>query len=459
MTMLEENRYFYNTLLKIAIPITIQNVITSSLNLVDTVMIGQLGAVEVAAVGLANRFYSLFILIAFGLGSGAAVFTAQFWGKKDVEKIGIPMGIALVCSSLMSLVFSLGALLSPEMIMRVFTKDSSVILAGSSYFRIVALSYLLTGITLIYSFVLRSIEHVKLPMVASTTALALNTLLNYCLILGHFGFPALGVKGAAIATLIARIVEVSVILFVAYRKKYPVVRFKHVQSISVSFMKQFYQKAAPVIANEFLWALGMTTYSIVYGRMGTTEIAAVNIVAPVELISIDFFFGLANASAVMIGNQIGAGRENVAFSYAKKFTMLSLLGSLFAGGLIFLGTPYIVSFFNVSQDVRYAATRILLIVSLILWIRVFNMISATGILRGGGDTMFSMLMDVTGVWGIGVPLAFLGAFVFKWPVYWVYALVCMDEVVRMGIGLHRIYSKKWVHNLVGEESSVKSTNS
>lgn len=437
--------------MKLAIPISIQNVITSSLNLVDTIMIGQLGAVEVAAVGLANRYYFIFVLISFALSSGATIFTAQFWGKKDVEHIGKPMGIALICGVFVGLVFASGALLIPEVIMKIFTKDPQVIVEGSNYLRIVSFSYILTAVTLTYVFVLRSIEHVKLPMYASTSALALNTFLNYCLILGHFGFPALGVKGAAIATLIARIIEVSVIVLASYAKKYPVVKLRDLLTMPPTFIKQFFSKTIPVIANEFFWVMGMTMFAIVYGRMGTKEIAAVNIVAPVEHISIEFFFGLGNAAAVMVGNQIGAGHEDTAFSYAKRILLISSLGAMVAGVLVWLVSDHIVMFFNVSPEVRYFAIRILLVVGIVLWVKVFNMIVAIGVLRSGGDTTFSMFLDTAGVWGIGVPLAFLGAFVWKLPVYWVYVLVCADEFVRMAVGLRRIYSKKWIHNLVSGE--------
>ncbi|MBD3306517.1 MATE family efflux transporter, partial [candidate division KSB3 bacterium] len=311
-----DDRSFYSTLFKISIPITIQHLVMASLNLIDTIMIGQLGAVEVAAVGLANRFYFIFVLITFALGSGAAVFTAQFWGKRDIEHIGKPMAIALLFSFLVGLYFSLGALVVPEYIMAIFTTDRAVISTGKEYFQIVAFSYVLTAITVVFSLVLRSIERASLPMYVSVSAFMLNTFLNYCLILGELGFPALGVKGAAIATLIARIVEVVAIVSVSYARRYPLVTWQDILEIPPGFIRQFFAKALPVVANEFFWVMGVTTFALVYGRMGTAEIAAVNIVSPVEQISVELFFGLANAAAVMVGNQIGAGREATALAYA-----------------------------------------------------------------------------------------------------------------------------------------------
>ena len=440
--------HFYTTLLTLAIPVSIQNAVSSSLNLVDTFMIGQLGEVSIAAVGLANRVFFLMVLTLFALSSGTAIFTAQYWGKKDIRHIGKVMGIALVLNMMTALTFSLAALAIPDAIMRIFTEDSQVIAEGCAYLRIVAFSYILTGITMLYAFVLRSIEQVRIPMYASIIALGLNTFLNYCLILGHFGFPALGVEGAAIATLIARVIEAVIIVSITYRRKYPAVKLSDFMKIPRELIHQFFVTTMPVVANEFSWALGMTTYSIIYGRMGTAEVAAVNIVNPVEQISSSVFFGIASATSVMIGNQIGAGREDTAFSYAKKLSVLGPVGTLFMGGLIALHAHQITSVFRVSPEVRMFALNMLFVLCCVLWIRVFNMINVVGVLRGGGDTKFSMYMELISIWIVGVPLAVLGGFILKIPVYWVFALVSLEEVFKMILGLYRLYSKKWIHNLV-----------
>lgn len=440
-------RHFYQNAAKLAIPVTIQNTITSSLNLVDTIMIGQLGGVEVAAVGLANRLFFVLILTLFALSSGTAIFTAQFWGKKDVRHIGKVMGVALVLGVGITLIFSAAALFIPEWVMRIFTTDAAVIAQGALYLRIIAFSYAMTAFTLLYSFVLRSVEQVKLPMYASTTALGLNTFLNYCLILGHFGFPALGVKGAAIATMIARVLEAVIIVFFTYWKRFPAVKLADFLGITPTLIKQFLATTLPVVANEVSWVLGITTYSIVYGRMGTFEVAAVNIVNPVEQVSSSIFFGLASACSVMVGNQIGAEREDLALSYAKRFTAIGALGALLIGGVIALNAFRITSVFKVAPEVRMFAVNMLFILSAVLWTRTFNMINVVGVLRGGGDTKFSMYMELLSIWGLGVPLAFLGGFYWKFPVYWVFALVSLEEAFKMVIGLYRLLSGKWIHNL------------
>ncbi|MBW2367293.1 MAG: MATE family efflux transporter [Deltaproteobacteria bacterium] len=451
-----EKRRFYKTLFQLAVPITIQNTITSSLNLVDTIMIGQLGATEVAAVGLANRLFFIFILVSFAISSGTAVFTAQYWGKKDVAEIGKVMGIALIFNGVIAVLFSIAALIDPAKVMAVFTTDAQVIHQGSLYLAITAFSFLPTAITMLYSFVLRSTGNVTIPMYASTSALVLNTVLNYCMIFGHFGFPALGVKGAAIATLIARFIEMAFIVSVTYLKRLPAVRWRDFLSVPTGLIKTFLITTAPILANEFIWVMGNTTYSIVFGRMGTAEIAAVNIIKPIEEISFSLFFGLASAASVMIGNQIGAGNEDIAHAYAKRFSIIGPVGAVVAGCLIALNAHHVIHLFRVPREVLDFSINMIFILSVVLWIRIFNIISIVGVFRGGGDTRYSLYIEALSVWVVGVPLAFLGGFFWKLPVYWVFALINLEEVFKMIMSLYRLYSKKWIHNLVGGTTPPKA---
>ena len=464
--MRTENRQFYKRLLQLAIPITLQNVIMSSLNLVDTVMIGQIGEIEVAAVGLANRYFFIVLLLFFALSSGTSIFTAQFWGKRDTQRIGVVMAIAALPCLALSLLFSAGGLLFPKEILSFFSKDALVVESGSAYLQIVVWSYIFTAISMLYAFVLRSIEEVKLPMYASIIALSLNTFLNYCLILGHFGFPAWGVKGAAVATLISRTIETVILLGGCYRKKSPAMKLADFWRITPVLTRQFAKTSLPVMINEFSWVLGVTMYAVVYGRMGTAEIAAINIVGPVEQLSSSVFFGMASAAGTMIGNQIGAGREDLASRYAVRISVLAPLSAVGMGALLVLASPRIVSFFNVSVEVRELALKILFVLGAVLWIKMFNLISIVGILRAGGDTKFSMFLEMGVIWLLGVPLAFLGGFYWKMPVYWVFGLVCVEELVKMLLGIVRIRSKKWIHDLAsvspgpppGEQERVSASS-
>lgn len=440
---------FFKTMISIALPITLQNLISSSLNMVDTVMVGELGETQIAAVGLANQFFFLFSLLLFGINSGTSIFISQFWGKKDILNIRRVLGIALLSGGILSLIFTFIALIAPEMVLKIFTEDRNVIKFGIGYLRIVSLSYLITAVSFSYSFASRSIGHAKLPMTVSGVSLIANTVLNYLLIFGKFGFPQMGVEGAALATLISRVVEVILIVGIIYYKRYALAcRVKEMFDLSSSFILKFFKTTIPVILNEGFWSLGMTMYSAAYARIGTGAVAAVQISNTVQNIFMVIFFGLGNACAVMIGNKIGAGKNETAIEYAKKFSILGPSLGIFMGLALILSSRLVLKLFNVSSSVNDDALKILFILALFMAIKVFNIILVVGILRSGGDTRFSMFLEMGSVWLIGVPLAFLGALVWKLPIYMVVALVSVEEIVKALVGIPRVVSKKWVKNVV-----------
>jgi len=297
-----KDKNFLSTMLRLASPIIIQNLIFSSLGLVDGLMIGQLGEDAVAAVGIANQVFFLVSLLFFGITSGTAIFTAQYWGQKDIKRIQSVMGLSLLMSVAGSLIFSLVAILIPVKVLSLYTTDPEVITQGSRYLQIVAFSYVLTAITNSYSAVMRSTENVKLPMLISLLALSFNTVLNFCLILGNFGFPALGVSGAAIATVSSRLLETSLLLIIAYHQKLPVAaRFKDLLNYRILSLSKFFKTTLPVIATEIAWSFGIATYNVVYARIGTESIAAINIAGTLDRLIFVVFIGLGNACAIMIG--------------------------------------------------------------------------------------------------------------------------------------------------------------
>ncbi|MFZ5354165.1 MAG: MATE family efflux transporter [Bacillota bacterium] len=444
-----KDRVFYKTLLSIALPIAMQNLISSALNMVDTLMIGQLGASSIAAVGQANQVFFQFVLIMFGINSSCAIFTAQFWGKKDVLNIRKVLGLSLITGSIVSITFTLSAFFAPRFILSLFIKDPVVIELGSQYLRVVSISYLFTTISFAYSFGCRSIGQAKLPMVISAIALLTNTALNYVLIFGKFGFPEMGVRGAALATVIARIVETILVLIIIYSKRGVLAgSLKDMFSLSMSFVKRVFKTGLPVIANEAFWALGMIMYTVAFGRISTEAVASVHIANTVQNIFMVVAFGMGNACATMLGHEIGAGNKERTYSYAITFSILGTgVGILLGAGLI-VASPLILSLFNITPEV-YRASKIVLIISgLLMAVRIFNTQLIIGILRSGGDTTFSLLLEMGGVWGVGVPLAFLGALVFKLPVYWVYALLALEEITKAALGLPRVLSKKWIKSVV-----------
>ncbi len=443
------DKHFFKTMLSIALPITLQNFISSSLNMVDTVMVGELGEIQIAAVGLANQLFFIFSLILFGINSETSIFISQFWGKRDIPNIRRVMGLALLSGGLISILFTMIALIIPETVLHAFTSDINVISSGTGYLRIVSLSYLITAISFSYSFACRSIGHAKLPMVVSAVSLGTNTILNYLLIFGKFGFPHMGVSGAALATLIARIVEVVLLLGVIYNKKYVLAsRLEEMFKLSRDFVVRFFKTTTPVILNESFWSLGMTMYSAAYARIGTSAVAAVQIANTVQNLFMVIFFGLGNACAVMIGNKIGANKNETAVEYAKKISVLGSFLGIFMGVLLILSSRSILKLFNVSSSVSEDAIKILFIIALIMAVKVFNILLVVGILRSGGDTRYSMFLEMGSVWLVGVPLAFLGALYFKLPIYMVVALVSLEEIVKATVGIPRVVSKKWVKNVI-----------
>ncbi|HHV98803.1 MAG TPA: MATE family efflux transporter [Clostridiaceae bacterium] len=441
---------FYVQLFTIALPIIIQNFIGSCLNMVDTVMIGQVGESQIAAVGIANQYFLLFVLFIIGIHSGCGVFISQFWGKGDRDNIRKVLGIGLVISSIVALIFTVAALLFPEEIISIFREDDPLVISeGAAYLRIVCISYIFNALSFGYAFASRSIGNAFMPMVISALALGCNTVFNYILIFGNMGAPVLGVRGAAIATLIARIFEtVLIIAWIYISRNVLAVSLKDIPGITRKFIANVTKTMIPVVLNETCWGLAYIIYSVAYGRIGTQAIAAVQICNTVVNIFTVAIFGIAAASSVMIGHKIGENEEEEARTYAWRFSILSVIGGLITGVVLAAGTPAILSLFNVSSEVHNSAKLILYITSLVMIIRFFNIVLIVGILRGGGDARYAFIAEGITMWFVGVPLAFLGALVLKLPVHWVAALVMFEEVAKAIAGIARLLSGRWIKNVI-----------
>ncbi len=442
------DKEYYQRLYTLALPIALQQFIMSSLNMVGVVMIGQLGAVPVAAVGLANQIFFLLSLILFGLYTGSAMFTAQLWGSRDILTIRKVLGLAITLGIVFGTFFLIIAEVFPTQALSVYSTDKTVIALGSEYLRIMGISFILFAISLCFSVVLRSTGDVRTPLIVTFTSLSINTLLSYILIFGKLGLPSLGVKGAAIAVLISRIVECALLLLLSYRKGSPVAgTIRELFSFDLSFAKRVLKPVLPVIVNETLWSLGITAYSVVYARISTDSIAAMNIVNSIDQMALVLFVGIGHACAVLVGNRIGAGEEDKAFSYAARSEVLGMLGAVGIGAVILASSNMILSLYNVSPTVIDYARRALTILGLLLWLRASNMILFIGIFRSGGDTRFALVLDGVIIWVVGVPLAFAGAFLLHLPVYWVYLMVMSEEITKWALGVYRFFSRKWIHNL------------
>jgi putative MATE family efflux protein len=454
LASLLEDKKFLSSMIRLASPIMLQNLVFSSLGLVDGLMIGQLGEDSVAAVGVANQVFFLLQLLLFGITSGTAIFIAQYWGKKDLKRIRSVLGLSLLMSVIGALVFGLAAIIAPMGILRIYTTDPAVLIQGESCLQVVAFSYLFIAITLSFSAALRSTENVRLPMAISLLALSINTLLNYCLILGNFGFPALDVYGAAIATVISRSLETMLLLIMVYKQKLPVAgQITSLLKIGILPLKKIFNTILPVIATEITWSLGIATYNVVYARIGTESIAAINIASTLDRLIFVVFLGLGMACSIMLGNRIGAGEPDLAKDYGKKFLIIGVLGSaLFGLIMIILANP-LLSLYKISPATVDYTARIMIAMALSLPIRSSNFMLLIGILRSGGDTRFAFIADAGMVWAVGVPLALLGAYVLELPVYWVYPLVLIQEIISVSLGLYRFFSNKWIHALTIPETA------
>ncbi len=449
-SMLEDKNFLRKTAV-IAIPIGLQGLLNNVLNFVDTLMIGKLGDATIAAVGLANKVYFVLSLLLFGICSGAGILSAQYWGKRDLKNIHRVLGMALSLGVISSLVFVSVSAIHPEFVMSIFTNVPETIEIGAKYLRIVCFSYLLAGITQVYMASLRSVNQVQIPVVISTIAIITNVILNYGLIFGKLGMPRLGVEGAAIATLIARTTECVAMVGIVYIRKSPIAAgFKEMLSFDREFIKRFFVTVSPVIVNEFMWGLGVTIYSVVYGRMGNAATAAITITQNIEQIIQVVFMSISSATAVILGNELGAGKLDDADRHAKYFLVLQFIATCILAIVFYLVRKPIIGMFGMSAEVNEMINKCFIVFLLFLVFKVFNTVNIVGILRSGGDTMAALLLDVTGVWLIGIPMAFLGGFVLKLPIHLVYAMVFIEEIYKLLLGFPRYRKKKWLRNIVAD---------
>ncbi len=444
-----KDRAFLREMLTIALPIAFQQLINASLNLIDVIMVGQLGETSIAALGLSNQVFFVFILLLFGLTSGMAIFTAQFWGKGEVEPIRKVLGMSILTASLIALFFTLAATLAPRFVLGLYTNDSEVVQIGASYLRIVGFSYIPVAIATSYIAVLRSIQLVRLTVIATVLALIFKTILGYTLIFGIGGLPALGVEGAAIGTASGWTLELILLLILIYTQRTPLAaNILTFFAFDLSFFGRVLKTTLPAVANEMFWSLGITTYNAIYAHIGTDSIAAINVNATIEELAFVVFMGLGNACAVMVGNRIGAGKKDEAYETVRRVLILSILSAWAVGLTIIFTRDLVVRLYDLSPSGEYNVRMLMLVMGLVLWIRIFNFITFVGAMRSGGDTRFALLMELSSIWLIGVPAAYIGAFVLHLPVYLVYLMVILEEIAKAFFSGWRVYSRKWIHDLV-----------
>lgn len=444
---------YWKTLIVIGLPVALQNLFSASLNLIDNLMVSGLGDRALASVGFANTVFFLLIVIIFGVASGSAVFVAQYYGRNDQSGIKKTLALGFIAALVLSVIFTILTLIFARPIIGIFTTDQETIRLGSEYLQIVSISYPLTAVANLFYSGLRSTKKAIMPFAVSFISIITNTGLNAILINGLFGAPALGVKGAAIATLIARIVEFVVLIIFIYGRKYLVAVYpKDFSGFRKEFVWEMLAVSIPVVANEFFWALGVSTYTALYGHMGTAYATAYSIMQTIDRVSFALLMGIASASAAMVGHKIGEGKPRHAYIYAARTNALGSLMGLASGVLLIIFSGTITSFFHVSEEARSYAQLLIILFGIVLPIKTFNLENLLGAMRAGGDTRFAFVAELVPLWLFSIPLAFFAGRYIGASLAVVYLLTVSDELIKAVIGFFRFISRKWIHILPGADS-------
>ncbi len=440
------NKTFWKLTLSLAIPIALQNMLNASFSLVDTLMVSQLGDIELSATGMAGQWTWLYNMVLFGISSGAAVFVSQYWGDQNIKGINRTTGIAVSSGVIISIFFLLAGILIPDKIIYIFNQDSSVVEKGALYLRYACLSYPALALTNILGSILRSAEHPKLPMVVSGISAVMNVILNYVLI-----FTAgLGVKGAAIATAISAWIGPVLIIGISIaRKNILYAPLSDIFSFNGKTLAEFFKKAMPVIINETMWGLGTVAYNIIFANIGYEEYAAITIVKTFENFAFCFFLGLGNACCVLVGKSIGAGEIREGARDSRRFMYLFPIISIIIGGAVILLRQPLVSIFNlgsnISQYTINTAEWILVIYGAWIIIRNIPYLTVVGIFRPGGDTTFGMIIELLVLWGFSVPATFIAAKLGA-PFLIVYIIMYLcEDIPKTLIFVPYWISGKWIN--------------
>lgn len=460
MELIHNNEYssehFYKKVLKIGFPIMLAQLMASLLSVIDSIMVSSLGDNALVAVMVSGNFAFLLIMIEFGVLSGLSIFIAQYWGSKDIKNIHKVFMMASIIGFFVSIVFFVFAFFFPEFVIGLYdnTNDpvNSAILReyGVSYLKVAAFSYFTMTVTAVISALMRNVEKVVYPQVIAVIAVIINTILNYLLINGHYGFPALGVQGAAIATLIST--GVGSLLMISYLLHSKLEVFKihlsTIKEISKEFIARILKKALPVAINETIWGLGMMFYLIAYGFISKESIASVQISNQVMGLFWVINAGISTSCAIMIGNKLGENKLDLAASWGKRFMKLSLAAGVLLGVVLFILSDYIPLLFkDTTPLVRDNASLILKVFSFYIPIKFSNALHIVGTLRAGGDTKYALFAELFPLWAIGVPLAFILSIYSSLPLFVIVALVNVEEIVKFVLVLTRFFTFKWVRNL------------
>lgn len=438
---------FYKKVLLVAIPFMLQQLITSSLNLVDNLMIGQLGGIALGGVAITNRFFMIAIFATFGVTGAASIFVAQYFGAKDEENIKQAFRYSLISVYLVIIPFIALGLIAPQSVLGFFSQDVAILQAGSEYIRIVVFAYIPLGLTFALASAMRSVGETKIPLFISIVAVSMNAILNYVLIFGHFGFPRLGVAGAAYATVISRSFEMIVMLGSLKIKQFSFsTKISQIFHISSYNLKKITIKALPLTINEFLWAGGMATLFRLYATRGSEVIAGLSIASTTADLFFVLFGGMAVATTVMISQPLGANDLEEARNRGYYMLGFSAVLALFLGSLMFFSSMIVPQFYEVTQVEREIASSVIRVMSM-MFVIYMSTAECYFILRSGGDMKSTLIMDSVFMWVVNVPVVFVVAYYTNWPILAVYLAGQSTDFLKLLVSYALVKKEKWVKNL------------
>ena len=428
---------FYKNFFFLMIPMALKELVAALVNLLDTVMLGELGTDVIAASGIANQWYFLFAVMVFGTCGGAGVFAAQYWGARNIPKVRKVLGINVILVTALSVVFILVSSLAPEWIIRIFRKDAAVVELGAKYLRLVCISYLFSGITSAYDISLCCSEKVNIPFISRFVGLFVNAFLNWVFIYGKLGAPAMGIEGAAVATIIARGTELGIILAVVYGKKLvQAAKLSELLTIPRDMIGGYLKASLPVALNEGAWALGTVTYSWVFSQISTEAMVVITIVQNIERLLLVFFHGGGNAAGIMVGKLVGADEPKKAYEVSKKLCLMNTVFAFFISVVFIFLRPLALVPYNVEPVVYQSALNLLFLMALIMNVKALTFFFIVGVFRNGGDPKHAALIDISSMWFVGVPLALAAGLWLKLPLEVIYLATMSEELVKLALSAY-----------------------
>ncbi|MEA5003585.1 MAG: MATE family efflux transporter [Christensenella sp.] len=448
------NKPLFRWFLSLAVPVGLQNLLIYSVALMDSIMVGSLGEVQLSAVTIANQTFFLLMVCIYGLATGASVLISQYWGEKDTHTIAKVFGMVLRLSLLAGTVAAVSVIAAPYQVMAMYTNDQQVIEYGAQYLPLVGISFLPYAFTNTYLTCVRSVERVKIAVITYSISFAVNVFFNYVFIFGKFGAPAMGVAGAAIGTVIARLSELAIVLVYAKREKRVKLSFKCLVQNDKLLWKDYLRYALPVVINEMAWSIGMSVQTSVLGHMGVTAVTTVGIISTVMRVTTIFVYGSASATLVIVGKYIGEQQYDTVRKSAKTLVWANvLIAGISAGALLLLKNVFM-GLYVLTPETYAALDATMYVAAFIVVMQAIGLSCVVGVFRGGGDTMFCMILDVVTMWAIALPLGALGGFVWNLSIPVVFLLLRFDEVVKVFFCLWRLKGGKWLNNVTRENKDA-----